>query len=176
MNEQDVEKIAFRTHKGHYEFMVMSFGLANTPATFQSLINHVFKPFLRRCVLVFFYDIFVYSPDEETNRKHLWMVLNVLRDNQLYANRKKCVFAQRRIQYLGHWVSEKGVEADSEKVKAMVNWPIPKNVIELRGFLGLFNCHQRLNVKHRYAVFDRKLYLNKVIALWFFENSIYLRC
>lgn len=102
MNEHDVEKTKFRTHEGHYEFMVMPFGLTNILATFQSLMNQVFKLFLQRPVLVFFDDILVYSLDKESHRKHLGMVLNVLKDNQLYVNGKKCVFAQRRIQYLGH--------------------------------------------------------------------------
>lgn len=93
-------------------------------------MNQVFQLFSRRCVLVFFDDILVYSPDEDTHVKHLGMVLNVLPDNQFYANEKQCVFEQERIHYLGHWVSTQGVEVDGEKIQVMICWPIPKTVSE----------------------------------------------
>lgn len=102
MTEEDISKTAFRTHEGHYEFMVMPSGLTNAPATFQSLMNQVFCHFLQRCLLVFFNDTLVCSPDEDMHKKHLGVVLNVLLDNRLYTNRKKYVFGQSRIHYLGH--------------------------------------------------------------------------
>ncbi|KAL0560862.1 hypothetical protein IC582_001276 [Cucumis melo] len=106
-------------------------------------MNQVFKPFLRRCVLVFFDDILVYSSDITEHEKHLGMVFAILRDNQLYVNRKKCVFAHSQIHYLGHIISKQGVEADQDKVRCMLQWPQPKDVTGLRRFLGLTGYYRR---------------------------------
>jgi hypothetical protein len=83
--EQDIPKTAFRTHGRHYEFLVMPFGLTNTPSTFQSLMNHVFRPFLTKFILVFCDDILVFSPTLELHQEHLRITLDILHTNLFFA-------------------------------------------------------------------------------------------
>ena len=90
--EVDIPKTAFRTRYGHFEFTVMSFGLMNTPAAFMDLMHRVFQPYLDQFVVVFFDDILIYSQSEEEHEDHLRIVLQALRDHQVYAKFSKCEF------------------------------------------------------------------------------------
>jgi len=140
---RDVEKTTFQTHEGYYEFLVMPFGLTNAPSTFQALMNEVLRPFLIRFALFFFYDILIYSKSEPKHLAHLRLVSEVLRENNLYINRKKCSFGQQAIEYLGHLISGAGVSADPKKLEVMKAWPVPRNLKALRGFLGLAGYYRR---------------------------------
>ncbi|GAU35886.1 hypothetical protein TSUD_383780 [Trifolium subterraneum] len=108
MSPMDVEKTAFRTHQGHYEFLVMPFGLCNAPSTFQATMNIIFQPFLRRFVIVFFDDILVYSRTLDEHLEHLETVFQCLASNQFFLKMSKCTFAQPSISYLGHIITANG--------------------------------------------------------------------
>ena len=137
VKDSDIPKTAFTTRYGHYEFTVMSFGLTNAPATFNRLMQDIFRLYLDDFVLVFFDDILVYSKSIEEHEEHVRKVLQLLREHKLYAKKSKCKFFSPQIEYLGFIVSEEGISVDPAKVKDIIEWPIPKNVSEVRGFLGI---------------------------------------
>lgn len=121
MNAEDVSKTASCTHDGHYEFLVMPFGLNNTLATFQSLMNDVFRPYLRIFVLVFFDDILMYSHNEEEHRQHVEIVLKTLAQHSLVINGSKSSFKVSQVAYLWHVISAVGVGVDLDKVTTISN-------------------------------------------------------
>jgi hypothetical protein len=122
---------------------VMPFGLTNAPSTFQRLMNDVFRPFLREFILVFFDDILVCSRTMEDHLQHLRVTLEVLRTNQLYAKQSKCKFGCLEVDYLGHLILAEGVRAEPQKLKAMLDWPQPKSLKALRGFLGFTGYYRK---------------------------------
>ncbi|KAH0768574.1 hypothetical protein KY285_004445 [Solanum tuberosum] len=111
----DIPKTTFHARYGHYEFLVMSFGLTNAPAAFMDLMNMVFRQYLDSFFIVFTYDILIYSRSEGDHMKHLRIVLKVLKDHQLYAKFSKCEFWLRSVAFFSHIVSSVGIDVDPKK-------------------------------------------------------------
>lgn len=143
MAPQDQHKTAFQTHHGQFEFRVMSFGLTGAPATFQGAMNKTLSSLLRKCVLVFFDDILVYSPTWEAHLHHLELVMQLLSNDQWQVKLTKCSFGRQEIAYLGHIISKTGVSTDPSKVSTVSTWPVPTNCKELRGVLGLAGYYRK---------------------------------
>ena len=143
IKDVDVHKTMFRTRYGHYEFLVMPFGLTNAPATFMDLMNHVFRPYVDQFFVVFLDDILVYSKDRENHNTHLRVVLETLRKEQLYAKLSECEFWLNEVSFLRHIVSKEGIRVDSKKIEVVVEWKPPRNVTEVRSFLGLAGYYRR---------------------------------
>ncbi|KAJ4728107.1 Retrotransposon protein, putative, Ty3-gypsy subclass [Melia azedarach] len=141
--EGDEPKTTCVTRYGSYEFLVMPFGLTNAPATFCTLMNKIFHPFLDKFVVVYLDDIVVYSESLKEHVEHLRRVFQVLRENELYVKREKCSFAQEEVMFLGHKISGGRIYMDTAKVRAIQEWKPPTSVTELRSFLGLVNYYRR---------------------------------
>ncbi|TYK21928.1 ty3-gypsy retrotransposon protein [Cucumis melo var. makuwa] len=137
IKDGDVPKTIFCSRYGHYEFIVMSFGLTNAPAVFMDLMNRVFREFLDTFVIVFIDDILIYFKTEAEHEEHLRMVLQTLRDNKLHEKFSKCEFWLKQVSFLGHVVSKAGVSMDPAKIEAVTSWLRPSTVSEVRSFLGL---------------------------------------
>ncbi|XP_073222436.1 uncharacterized mitochondrial protein AtMg00860-like [Cicer arietinum] len=139
----DIPKTAFRTRYGYYKYVVMPFGVTNAPAIYMDYMNQIFRLFLDKFVVVFIDDILIYSKSVGDHEKHMRMVLQVLRDNKLYAKPGKCEFWLDEVKFLGHTISSKGVTVDFSKVDAILSWPQPKLVTEIRSFLGLAGYYRK---------------------------------
>ncbi|KAD2804787.1 hypothetical protein E3N88_38164 [Mikania micrantha] len=143
IQEEDIPKTAFRTRYGHYEFMVMPFGLTNAPAVFMDLMNRVCKPYLDQFVIVFIDDILIYSRNKKEHEQHLRTVLELLKEERLYAKFSKCEFWLREVQFLGHVINSDGIHVDPAKIEAIKNWDVPTTPTEIRSFLGLAGYYRR---------------------------------
>ena len=139
----DVPMTAFNTPFGHYEFKVLNFGLTNAPATFQAVMNDIFTPYLGKVVLVYSDDILVFSRSREEHAEHLRLVLQLLREHSLYAQRPKCHLNAPELEFLGHVVGADGIRVGPKKTAVVTEWAAPQNVSELCSFLGLTNYFRR---------------------------------
>ncbi|KAI3755510.1 hypothetical protein L1987_55311 [Smallanthus sonchifolius] len=128
--DEDISKTAFRTRHGQYEFMVMPFGLTNAPAVFIELMNRVCKSYLDQFVIVFIDDILIYSKNKEEHEEHLRLILELLKQEHLYAKFSKYEFWIWEVQFLGHVLNEKGIHVDPSKIEAIKNWAAPTTPTE----------------------------------------------
>ena len=136
-------KTAFRTRYGSFEYLVMPFGMTNSPATFQHFMNDIFRDMADIFVIVYLDDILVYSENEADHEEHVRRVLQRLREHNLHAKLGKCTFHTDTIEYLGFIVSPAGISMDSAKTQVISDWPVPKNVKEVQSFLGFANFYRR---------------------------------
>ncbi|EGD73373.1 hypothetical protein PTSG_13220, partial [Salpingoeca rosetta] len=141
--EEDVGKTAFNTPYGSFEWLVLPFGLTSAPGTFQRLMNEVLRDFIGDFVQVYLDDVIIYSRNIDEHKDHVHQVLRQLRRHRLYGKASKCQWAQDQIKFLGHVVSGRGVETDPDKIAAVTEWPQPKNVRDVRSFLGFCNFYRR---------------------------------
>jgi hypothetical protein len=135
--EEDRPKTAFRTPFVHFQFKVLIEGLMNAPATFQTVMNSILHPYIRKFVVVYINDILIFSKTEAEHQAHVPLVLEVLKREKFYVRKAKSSFAQTEIKYLGHIVNKQGIHPDPKKVEAVQTWSIPKNVHDVKSFLGL---------------------------------------
>ena len=143
VKDDDVQKTAFRSRYGQYEYVVMPFGVTNALVVFMDYMNQIFRPFLDKFVVVFIDDILIYSKTQEEHDEHLRLVLGVLREKQLYAKLSKFEFWMDEVQFLGHVISAQGIVVDTTKIEAVVKWESPKSTTEIRSFVGLAGYYRR---------------------------------
>lgn len=143
IREGDEWKTAFITPAGHYEYLVMPYGLVNGPSVFQNFMDEELGEFLGRFVLVYIDDILIFSKDPVEHQHHVSLVLQKLREFILFLKAEKCTFHQSSVEFLGYQLSERGVEMDDRKTEAITSWPTPQSIKELQRFLGFGNFYRR---------------------------------
>ena len=141
--EGDEWKTTFKTNEGLYEWMVMPFCLSNAPSTFMRLMNEVLKEFIGKFAIVYLDDILIYRKTKEEHMRHINYILRKLYQEKLLKNLKKCSFMKEDLVYLGFVVFAEGLKMDLEKIKAIVEWPSPKSVFEVRSFHGLASFYRK---------------------------------
>ncbi len=143
IKEGDEWKTAFNTPVGHFEYRVLPFGLVNAPAVFQALVNDVLRDMINVFVFVYLDDILIFSPSLQVHVQHVRRVLQCILENRLFVKAEKCMFHSRSVTFLGSVVSAEGISMDPDKVRAVIEWPVPDSRIALQRFLGFANFYRR---------------------------------
>jgi hypothetical protein len=143
IDSADVFKTAFRTRYGHFEWLVLPFGLINAPAAFMDLMHKVFRDLLDRGVVIFLDDILIYSESADEHEQLLWEVFTRLRKHKLFAKESKCELWRTEVTFLGHVINEHGVSMEASKIAAVTNWPRPNDPHDIRSFLNLAGFYRR---------------------------------
>lgn len=143
MRPEDIEKTAFNTKYGQFEYLVMPMGLCNAPATFQTLMNQIFSEYIDDFIVVYMDDLLVFSQSREEHLKHLELVLEKLQSGSLYVSPKKCSFMKEETEFLGMIVGREGIKVDPDKIRVIQEWPIPTCITDVRSFVGLLQFFRR---------------------------------
>jgi hypothetical protein len=143
IKEGDEWKTAFRTNRGLFEYKVMPFGLTNAPATFQRMISNVLREYLDIFAVVYLDDILIFSDNEEEHKEHVHKVLTALQEANLLAEPRKSHFHAKEVRFLGHVIRPGEIAMEPEKIQAIQEWPTPKNIKEIQGFIGKANYYRR---------------------------------
>ncbi len=144
IREGDEWKATFNTHTGHFEYLVMPFGLSNSTAVFQALVNDMLRDMVNRFVFIYLDDILVFSQNERDHVQHIRRVLQQLLEKKLFAKVVKCQFHARSVSFLGFILSPEGIRMDPAKVKAVADWPTPDSSRAVQRFLGFANFYRRI--------------------------------
>jgi len=140
----DKWKAAFQTNRGLFEPLVMFFGITNSPATFQIMMNDIFWDLIAEGIMVVYLDdILIFTRTEEEHVKAIRQVLHVLQENKLFLRLEKCEFCKEKIKYLGLVILENEVSMDLVKVAGVREWPTPENKTDVQAFLGFVNFYRR---------------------------------
>ena len=171
MHPDDIEKTSFRTRYGSFEYLVLPFGLCNAPSTFMNMMQDVLRPYLDKFCIIFLDDILIFSRTAEEHEKHVKLILEKLREHKLQAKLEKCEFMKQEIEFLGYKINEQGLGMMDTKVKAILDWPAPTSVKQLRQFLGLAGFYREFIRMFSHIVAPLSSLLKKNVIKWYWTNE-----